>query len=178
MRTAILFSILALVLAVSPSVFAQDETSEDEWAGPAFELENLDGDTVTEADVFSEGSVYLIDFWASWCRPCNQYLPHLKEMVEDYGDRGFKVVIFCVDDAGTISTARTMLTSGDYPFEILFDPEAKVQDFLAVRRIPTTVILDENGEELWRHVGYEAGAEDDVREQLESFLPEEEEEEE
>lgn len=171
MRITLLFSTILLLLALAPATVAQDEP---EWTGPTFELEALGGDTLNQDDVFTDGQLYLVDFWASWCRPCSQYLPHLRDMVNDYGDRGLKVVIFCVDDAGSISTARTLLAGEEYPFTILFDPEAGVQDQLGVRRIPTTVFLSPTGEELWRHVGYEAGVEDDVREQIESFLPAEE----
>lgn len=171
MRTVLFLSALSLVLAFPLTVLA-----EDEWNGPRFDLESLEGGELSEEDVFSDGTLYLIDFWASWCRPCEQYLPHLAEMVEEYGERGFRVTIFCVDDAGSISTAQGLLAAAGYPFTILFDPEADVQADLGVRTIPTTVILDPTGEEVWRHVGYEQGDEDEVREQIELLLPEEEEE--
>lgn len=145
--------------------------AEEEWKGPTFELRNLEGEEVTEADVFSGGTLYLVDFWASWCRPCNQYLPHLEAMVEEYGERGLKVVIFCVDDSSTMSTARQHLAGEDYPFTILFDPESDVKSQLGVRRIPTTVLFSPSGEELWRHVGYESGTENTVREKIEANLP-------
>ena len=166
---------LLLVLFIAPGAFAQDDSTQTEWSGPKFRLQNLDSDTVKESDVFTEGTVYLVDFWASWCRPCQQYLPHLKKIHDEYSERGLVIVIFCIDDAGTVSTAKTALSSGNYPFEILFDTEKKIRDWFGVRMIPTTIMLDETGEELWRHVGYESGNEDEIREQLESLLPEAEE---
>ncbi len=173
MRITWIFIIFSLILAFPVSASAEDEV---EWDGFRFDLEDLEGDELSEEDVFQDGELYLIDFWASWCRPCSQYLPHLEEIVEEYGDRGFRVVIFAVDDAGTISTARATLAAEEYSFTILFDPEADVRDELGVRRIPTTVLFNSSGEELWRHVGYASGNEDEVREQIESFLPEETEE--
>ncbi len=170
MRALFLFSILALILCFSPASVADDEPV---WDGFTFDLENLQGDDVSETDVFADGKLYLVDFWASWCRPCSQYLPQLEKMAEDYSDRGFEVVIFCVDEASTISTARATLEGEDYPFTILFDPEKAVQDELGARRIPTTVLFDPEGNELWRHVGYASGDEKDVREKIEANLPEE-----
>jgi cytochrome c biogenesis protein CcmG/thiol:disulfide interchange protein DsbE len=173
MRLMMVFSVIALLIALAPATFAEESS---DWSGPTFELESLGGDTLSEADVFTGGEVYLVDFWASWCLPCQRYLPQLTEMVETYGDRGLKVVIFCVDDAGSISTAKAMLEGEDYPFTILFDPEADVQSQLGVRRIPTTVIFDPSGEELWRHVGYEDGVEEIVAAEVDSLLPAAEEE--
>lgn len=174
MRTASLIVAVVILLAIPAFSFAQEE-EEQKWDGPRFELEDLEGDELSEEEVFSDGTLYLIDFWARWCKPCSQYLPHLEEMVEEYGDRGFKVVIFCVDDAGSISSARTALAAEDYPFAILFDPESEVKDALGVRRIPTSVLLDPTGEELWRHVGYSSGDEEEVREEIEANLPPEDE---
>ncbi len=173
-RFTFLLCALALILMVPFASYAQDE--EPEWDAFTFDLDDLEGDELSEEDVFTGADLYLVDFWASWCRPCAQYLPHLAEIVEEYGDQGLKVVIFVVDEANTISNAMSTLASEDFPFTFLFDPEAEVQDELGVRMIPTTVIFDPTGEELWRHVGYASGNEDEVREQIETFLPEETEE--
>ena len=171
MRYTLFLSILALLLVFPQVISAQDDPDEISWDGPGFDLENLDGDEMSEDEVFADGTLFLVDFWASWCRPCSMYLPHLELMADEYGDRGFRVVLFCVDEAGSISTARAHLLMENYPFTILFDPEADIQDELGVRRIPTTVIFDASGEELWRHVGYEHGNEEDIREQIEELLP-------
>lgn len=178
LRLALFLSAIALLILPATAV-AQDDSEEEEvtWDGFTFELENMDGDEQTEEDAFSDGELYLVDFWASFCRPCSQYLPHLSEMLDEYEDRGLKVVIFCVDEAGNISTARSTLAAENYPFEIYFDPESEVRDELGVRMIPTTVMFDPSGEELWRHVGYSAGDEEEVREKVEEFLPEEEDDE-
>ena len=171
MRKILFITTAIVLLFLAPALSAAEN---DDWTGPTFEFENMDGENMTQADVFTDGKLYLIDFWASWCRPCQQYLPHLADLVDEFGDRGLVVVIFCIDEAGTISTARAMLAGEDYPFTVLFDPEGSVKEQIGVRRIPTTVLLSPTGEELWRHVGYESGVEDDVKEQIEANLPEEE----
>lgn len=171
MRLTVVLLIFGLIMILPAVLFAQDDTEPVEWRNFTFDLENLEGDDMTEDDVFTDGSLYLVDFWASWCRPCSQYLPHLEDMVGEYGDLGFKVVIFCTDEAGTISTALAALRSEEYPFTILFDTEEDVQDELGVRRIPTTILFTASGEEIWRHVGYSSGDEVEVRKQIEASLP-------
>jgi len=175
MRIFLTFVILSLLLALPFSVSARESDEvEYEWEGVTFDLDNIDGDSMSEEDVFIGADVYLVDFWASWCHPCSQYLPHLEQMVEDYKDRNFKVVIFCVDNAATIASAKSTIAAEDYPFTILFDTESSVKEDLGVRNIPTTILFDKEGEELWRHAGYTSGVEDEVREHVELYLTEKE----
>jgi len=166
--------LLALTLiTLLPLALNAEEQVEDEfvWDGVTFDLENFDGDDFTEEDIFTGGDLYLVDFWASWCRPCSQYLPHLASMMEEYEGRGLKVVIFCIDNASAISTAKARIGAEDYPFPILLDTEAEVKDDLGVRDIPTTILFNAEGEELWRHGGNSSGVEDTVREKIEEYLP-------
>lgn len=64
---------------------------------PAFELETLDGDTLTLASLDSV-PVILLNFWASWCGPCKIEIPDLMALDEIYGPKGFMVLGVTVND--------------------------------------------------------------------------------
>ncbi|HEU4464155.1 MAG TPA: TlpA disulfide reductase family protein [Gemmatimonadota bacterium] len=64
---------------------------------PAFELETLDGDTLTLASLDSV-PVILLNFWASWCGPCKIEIPDLMALDETYGPKGFMVLGVTVND--------------------------------------------------------------------------------
>lgn len=66
-------------------------------AAPAFELETLDGDTLSLAS-FDSVPVILMNFWASWCGPCKIEIPDLMALHESYGPRGFMVLGVTVND--------------------------------------------------------------------------------
>jgi thiol-disulfide isomerase/thioredoxin len=172
MRILTLAMILALASIFPFAASAQDtDDNEVSWDGVRFELESLDGDDMNEEDVFSGADYYIVDFWATWCRPCSQYLPQLESIASDY-EGSLKIVLFSVDDPGNISTARAMLGGEDYPFTILFDVEKEIQRDLGVARIPTSIIFDASGEEVWRHIGYEHGDEEEVRAKLVELIGE------
>ena len=62
-----------------------------------FSVPGLDGETYRLADALAENEVVLIEFWASWCGPCRADVPHLKNALEQYGERGFDIYGFSLD---------------------------------------------------------------------------------
>ena len=63
-----------------------------------FVADTLDGDSVRLTDVRAHSRVVLVEFWASWCGPCRAEIPHMKEAYAKYGDQGFEILSFTVDD--------------------------------------------------------------------------------
>src|SRR5713101_2512959 len=62
---------------------------------PDFSVKDLQGPEVSSADL--RGKVVLIDFWATWCKPCKKEMPGYQKLVDRYGSRGFAVVGFKFD---------------------------------------------------------------------------------
>ncbi|MXZ43917.1 MAG: AhpC/TSA family protein [Gammaproteobacteria bacterium] len=63
-----------------------------------FQAIDLVGDSASLSDVQKGSQVVLLDFWASWCGPCRQEFPHLKEAYSKFKDKGFEIVSFTLDD--------------------------------------------------------------------------------
>ena len=63
-----------------------------------FVADSIDGDPVRLADVRAGSELVLVEFWASWCGPCRVEIPHMKEAYAKYGDQGFEILSFTVDD--------------------------------------------------------------------------------
>jgi peroxiredoxin len=61
------------------------------------------------------GKIVLIDFWASWCPPCVVEIPHLNQLQNRYGARGFQVVGISMDDAADITKETMRKIAFDYP---------------------------------------------------------------
>ena len=63
-----------------------------------FVADSIDGEAIRLADVRADSQVVLVEFWASWCGPCRVEIPHMKEAYERYGDQGFEILSFTVDE--------------------------------------------------------------------------------
>ena len=122
------------------------------------EAPGLDGVPVTLA---ADGArVRVVDVWASWCEPCLAQLPALDRLARDYASRGVRVygISFDGDRAGL----EAFLLQTPVSFPVLWDAGGeRLTGPLAIRRLPTTLVIDRDGVVRHVHSGY--GREHDAR---------------
>ncbi len=120
-------------------------------AGPDFALKDLDGNVVRLADL--RGSVVIVDFWATWCPPCRQALPHLQAISNEYGGRGVKIVAIAMDDQGE-SVVRPFVAKNKLTFTMVL-PDGQVERaFGGIRSLPTTFVIGPDGKIFKKLVGF------------------------
>lgn len=115
----------------------------------------LDGRRASLADY--RGEVVVLDFYATYCPPCREEIPHLVELQRRYGPRGFKVVGLNVGGEEDQAKVPGYVKELDIEYQ-LANPDAEVVDmFLAgVSDIPQTFVIDREGRIVERFVGYDA----------------------
>jgi thiol-disulfide isomerase/thioredoxin len=118
---------------------------------PAFSLPDLAGNQVNLAQF--KGKVLVIDFWATWCPPCREAIPELVAMKKKYGSQGFDIVGISMDE----NPARVVPPFVDryginYPI-LMADSEVS-SAFGGIYGLPTTFIVDRQGNIAQRYIGY------------------------
>jgi cytochrome c biogenesis protein CcmG/thiol:disulfide interchange protein DsbE len=98
------------------------------------------------------GRVVIVDFWASWCKPCRQSIPWLNAMRERYGARGLTIIGVNVD--AERRDADRFLRDVPIDFEIVFDPEGAHAKQFKVQAMPTSYIFDRSGKLVETHLGF------------------------
>lgn len=141
--------VLTLILILTLSLLAADSM-------PDFRLPNMAGENVSLTSLLGEGPI-IIDFWADYCQPCKVAMPYLQELLEKYED--LKVVLISIDAPRAQNRAKNYLRSRNYDFISLFDPERSLASRLNVSNPPHTFIIDQEGEIVYSHVGFEPGTE-------------------
>jgi len=122
------------------------------------------------------GRVLLLDFWASWCGPCRQSFPWMQKMHTTYGEQGLKILAINVDADRAL--ADKFLDMHFASFDIGFDPGGRIAEKWNLPGMPTSFLIDANGQILQRHVGFreknKSEYENQIRNALESLNREEE----
>ena len=135
---------------------------------PDFTLKSNNGENVRLSEL--RGEVVLINFWASWCGPCRQEMPILSELHDKYKAMGFTVLAVNVEENS--SEARKLLKEMPVSFPVLFDNDSTVSKQYDVVAMPSTVLVDRNGNMRYLHKGYKPGLEDTYVEQVRSLIRE------
>ena len=138
---------------VSPQIFATIEAAEQRMSlvGQRFPLTGklIDGQFLEPAEL--TGKIVLVDFWASWCVPCRKEMPHIRQLLDRYQDRGFRAVGVCLDEER--ATAQRFLNqSVDINWPNLLEPDPDksgmnhpLAKWANVSKLPTAILLDGDG---------------------------------
>ena len=128
---------------------------------PYFTAYKADGTAVHLSDF--KGKTVVLDFWATWCGPCQASLPHLEKIYRQVNNQNVVVLAVCVWDTHDAFEKWIVAKNGMYTFNLLFDPAGKSKSSIAtalyhVTEIPTQYVIGKDGKILANDVGYEPGA--------------------
>jgi len=146
---------LCCLIGCTSIVTAHAHAVEVNTAAPDFTLESLAGPNERLQEY--RGDVVLINFWASWCGPCRQEMPILDRLHQRYSDAGFTVLGVNVE--GERKAAEKIANKSTITFPVLIDAGQKVSEQYDLEAMPTTVVVDRNGEIRYIHRGYKSGDE-------------------
>ena len=100
------------------------------------------------------GKVVVLDFWASWCKPCRESMPWLSGLQRQHGAKGLQVVAVSVDtDEGAM---RARLAELDPGIVVVFDPEGTLAAQYKLEGMPTSYLIDRAGKVRGSHLGFRA----------------------
>ena len=126
-----------------PPVTAAATTASGAGVGlpaPDFALPTLDGGNFTLSE--QRGKPVVLNFWATWCIPCQRELPALQRAAEQYEDA---VVFAGVDQGETVEAVQRYLDGLDVTFTIPMDDRGDVGNQYNIKGLPTTYFIDANG---------------------------------
>jgi len=143
-RTAILVLITSISLSTTTA------------AGTSFDLQEY------------RGKVLVLDFWASWCVPCRRSFPWMNEMHEKYEDQG--LVIVGVNMDAEAADAEAFLREYPANFRIIEDANGELAKKFDVIAMPSSYIIDRNGDIVERHLGFKVKRQDEYESLIQNVL--------
>jgi len=136
---------------------------------PYFRLKDLSNQW-KEYDDLKGPRLTVIDFWATWCQPCVQAIPHLNTMSALYAERGVAFIGVSVDGPRNQSKISPFIKSMGVSYPILRDINSELMSELNVSAVPTLLIYDSSGKLVHTHEGFRPGDEVLISEMIESSL--------
>ena len=161
-------TLTALLLAASLAAAGPVSAVELKQPAPDFTLKALSGKNLKLSEM--AGNVVLVNFWASWCGPCREEMPLLNDLHNKYEALGFTVLGVNVEE--DINSARGFLKNFPVDFPVLLDSSNKVSKQYQVIAMPTTVVIDRDGNMRYLHKGYKSGDEAKYRQMVKKLVRE------
>jgi len=145
-------------------LFSQQEISESQKQAlnkvlldinkaPDFTLKSIKDSVYVLSEL--NGSVILINFWATWCGPCRMEIPEFNELQKEYGDKGFKILGISVSD--NKKQLQNFVKSVPVEYDLLYGSTKEMnkimKDYGGVYSVPSSFLVDRKGEIVWSYPG-------------------------
>lgn len=144
---AVLAAVLALILLGDTNVPAPLGRGAK---APDFSLQRLGGGSeISLADL--RGRVVLVNFWATWCKPCEDEMPSMEELYRRLGSKGFELVAVSVDEE--VAPVEEFKERMSITFPIALDPSQATSRLYQTTGFPESLLVDREGVVVERYVG-------------------------
>lgn len=155
------FIIIAVLVAIVQTAFAQL---------PHVTLKDINGKAVRLDTLSNGGKPIIIDFFATWCKPCNRELSAISEVYDQWqSETGVRLIAVSIDQAHHINKVKPLVDQLGWPYEVLLDPNSELKRALGVQLIPYTLIVDGDGKIVYKHSGYVDGEEEELLEEIKTI---------
>jgi len=154
MEKKLRFSIFVFLLFAVQSTFAQL---------PQVTLKTMDGKAVRVDTLSNGGKPFIIDFFATWCKPCNRELDAISEVYADWQEEtGVKIFAVSIDQAQNIHKVKPLVDNHGWEYDVLLDPNSDLRRAFGIQNIPYVLLVDGQGTIVYRHMGYTDGEETEL----------------
>jgi cytochrome c biogenesis protein CcmG/thiol:disulfide interchange protein DsbE len=138
-----------------------------------FKLKDLNQQNKTFFELKGE-KLTLLDFWATWCKPCVRAIPKLNALAEKYREKGVNFVGINIDTPRNVSKVKPFSESKGISYTILLDTNNELMTELHVTLVPTLLFVNDKNEIVHIHQGFLPGDEKEIEKMIETFLNESE----
>ena len=136
---------------------AATQATEIGQTAPAFTAPSPDGEMIALNDI--KGKLTLIDFWASWCKPCRRENPNVVKVYNKYHDKGLEIISVSLDGTRSQKDPKAAWLKAIEDDNLTWNHVSNLQYFndpvarsYYIRSIPATFLLDENGKILAKNL--------------------------
>ncbi|GAB5466500.1 MAG: hypothetical protein Kapaf2KO_19360 [Candidatus Kapaibacteriales bacterium] len=153
------------VFLLATSLYSAESTSSASL--PNIDVKDIKGKTVNMSEISNNGKPIVINFWATWCKPCINELNTIADVYEEWQEEsGVKIYAVSIDDSRNVKRVAPFVKGRGWDYEVLTDENSELRRALNVNNPPHTLLLNGNGEIVWEHNGYMPGDEMELYDEI------------
>lgn len=142
---------------------------------PQITLKDITGKSIRVDTLSNNGKPFIIDFFATWCKPCNRELDAIAEVYEEWQEEtGVKLFAVSIDRAQNTNKVKPLVDNHGWTYDVLLDPNSELRRTFGGELIPYVVVCDGKGNVVYKHNGYTDGAENELIEKVRELIAEDE----
>ncbi len=164
-RTLDALALVAAAVFLASPIGAQAPAVPGRGVAPAFEARSVAGERIALGELAAKGPVVL-DFWATWCKPCLMSLPELERLAAKHRADGVTVVAISIDGPRNQAKVRAFANKLGLTMPIVVDRDESLQSAYQVKAVPTTFLIGRDGRIAWSRQGYLPGDADALEREL------------
>jgi peroxiredoxin len=151
-----------LALAFALSAAGPVEAGEPRGKAPNFVAKDMNGEKVELEALLGRGPI-IVDFWATWCKPCIKELPYVQRLHDEYSEKGLTVLAVTIDSPKSQARVKPFVKGRKFTFPVVMDGSQEIFRKLQGKgSIPYVVVLDAEGNVRYQHTGYRPGDEKEL----------------
>ncbi len=152
--------LLILFLFAGTNVFAQNLNIDlKDLNGKYARLNEHQGEKLT-----------VIDFWATWCKPCIAAIPKISKLSDEFKDDGVVFWGINIDSPRNQAKVKPFVKSMNISYPVFLDGDQELMSDLNVHAVPTLIVLDAKGKVRFFHEGFQPGDEEVIQEEIQNLL--------
>ena len=132
-------------------------------------VETIDGEDILLVELIQQGPV-LVNFWALWCEPCKLEMKQLESLYQKYKEKNFSILAINQDNQKSIVKVSSYISSQEFSFHVATDPDGEIAQRFNVQNIPFSILFDNNGNIVYKTIGYKPGDELPLEKAIEKLL--------
>lgn len=163
---------LSAITLCTYNVQAQEKTAQEQVTTlPDVKIKDLQGQLVQTGSFKNDGKPMVINFWATWCKPCILELSRIHDVYDQWREEtGVKVIAISIDDARNALKVAPFINGQGWDYEVFIDENRDFARAMNVINVPFSFLVDGNGKVVWQHNAYSVGDEDRLFERIKKLV--------